>query len=273
MDDIDRIGKYKTKPYSKFRKNIEIVTLEGWRKRSTHSMLEIDVTEARKKIKKYSEKTGEKISFTGWIIKCVSQAMTKHKSLNAYRQGKNKIIYFDDVDIALPVERKSKSESRPRVYILRKANKKTIKEITKEIRDVQKENIDIETQVLGNDISRFEKIVLSLPIFLKKILIRTIRYRGIFKKKHMGTTGVTAIGMKGKFPGWVIPLGGTATTLFVVGGITKKPGVVDNKIKIREYLHLTITTDHDLIDGGPLARFVETLTDFMENAYSLNDLL
>jgi len=272
MDNIDKIGKYETKTYSKYRKNIEIVTEEGWRKRSTHSMLEIDVTEARKKIKKYSEKTGEKISFTGWIIKCVSQAMTKHKSLNSYRQGKNKIVCFDDVDIALPVERKSQVESRPRVYILRKANEKTVKEITKEIRDVQKENIGDETQVLGKDVSRFEKIVLSLPIFLKKILIRTVRHRGIFKKKHMGTTGVTAIGMKGRFPGWVVPLGGTATTLFVVGGITKKPGVVDNKIMIREYLHLTITIDHDLIDGGPLARFVETLTNLLENAYSLNDL-
>ena len=88
----------------------------------------------------------------------------------------------------------------------------------------------------------------------------------------MGTTGVTAIGMIGNFPGGVIPLGGTATTLFVVGGIKKKPGVIKNKIKIREYLNLSISIDHDIVDGGPIARFVDTLTNLMENGFSLDNI-
>jgi len=106
----------------------------------------------------------------------------------------------------------------------------------------------------------------------KKFLLWVTRRNALLKKKYMGTTGVTAIGMKGKFPGWVIPMGGTATTLFVVGGITKKPGVVNDKIQIRQYLSLTLTTDHDLIDGGPLVRFVERLTSLMENGFDLDKL-
>ncbi len=269
MSKSDNIGKYQTFPYSKYRKDIEIVTKEGWRKKSVHAILEIDVTVARKKIKNIKEKTGKKISFTGFVIKCISESMKKHKSLNSYKQGRNKIVQFEDVDVAVPVERESKTEVRPRVYIIRKANEKTVYDITREIRNAQKEGIELKTQVLGKKLTKFESFVLKSPTFLKKLFVCFVRRKGIFKKKHMGTTAVTAIGMKGKFNGWIVPLGGTASTIFVVGGIIKKPKVIDDKIKPREVLHLTMTVDHDLIDGGPLARFVDNLTELMEKGFGL----
>jgi len=95
------------------------------------------------------------------------------------------------------------------------------------------------------------------------------RQNGLIKKKHFGTIGVAAIGMKGILPGGVIPMGASTTIFVVVGGITKKPGVINDEIAIREYLHLTITADHDIVDGGPLARFVERLTKLIENAYGI----
>ena len=261
---MDRIGKYHKKPYTKYRRNIELVTKQGWRKRSVHAVLEIDVTDAKKLIKKYHKKTGVKISFTGWIVKCIAETMSEVKEFNAYRHGTRKIAYFDDIDVAIPVEKKFAGGDRPTAYILRKANEKTVLEITDEIRAAQKQNVDESTQVLGRDLSKFEKTVLNAPLFVKKFFLWIANKNAILKKKHMGTTGVTAIGMKGKFPGWVVPLGGTATTLFVVGGITKKPGVVNDKIVPREFLHITLTADHDLVDGGPLARFIEKLCNLLE---------
>ena len=50
-----------------------------------------------------------------------------------------------------------------------------------------------------------------------------------------------------------------------------KPGVVDGHIAIREYLSLTISLNHDLIDGAPAARFTERLKDLIENGYGLPD--
>ena len=44
-----------------------------------------------------------------------------------------------------------------------------------------------------------------------------------------------------------------------VGGIGVKPGVVDGSIAIREYLSLTISLDHNLIDGAPAVRFTSRL--------------
>ena len=270
---MDNIGKYQVKPFTKYRRNIELITKEGWRKRSTHTILEIDVTNARKMIQMYKEKTGEKISFTSWVIKCVAQTISEHKDFNSYRHGKKKIIVFDDVDITVPIEKIVKDEARPRVYILRKANEKSVKDISNEIRIVQKEDASEDTELLGHKITRLEKFALNAPVFIKRFLLWITRKNAILKKKYMGTTGITVIGMKGYFPGWIIPLGGTASSLFVVGGITKKPGVVENKISIREYLHLTIATDHDIIDGGPLVRFVERLNDLMEKGYGLDNFL
>jgi len=88
----------------------------------------------------------------------------------------------------------------------------------------------------------------------------------------MGTIGVTSVGMKGRFPGWVLPIGGITATLVAVGGVTEKPRVVNNKIENREILHMTVTVGHDVVDGGLLARFVARLTELMENGFGLVDL-
>jgi len=268
---MDRIGNYRIKPFTKHRQNVVLVAKEGWRNHSVHVFVEVDVTDARKNIREIFEKTGEKYSFTGWICKCVAQTLCEHKDLNAYRLGRHKIVVFDDVDIGIPVERIVNGEPRPLGYVLRKANEKTVSKITKELRDVQKEEVDESTSVLGKNLTSFEKFVLKSPLFLKKLFLMVFRRNGLMKKKHFGTIGVTAIGMKGKITGGAIPMGASTSIFVVVGGITKKPGVINDEIAIREYLHLTITADHDIVDGGPLARFVERLTELIENSYEMHD--
>jgi len=57
----------------------------------------------------------------------------------------------------------------------------------------------------------------------------------------------------------------------MVGGIGEKPGVVDRHIVMRDYLSLTISLDHDMIDGAPAARFTERLKDLIESGYGLFD--
>ena len=265
---MDRIGKYEIRPFSKSRRNIILILKEGWHRHSAHGIIEIDVTKARKLIKDLKNE-GKDISFTGFIIKCIAQALSEHKELNALRHGKKKMVIFDDVDVAIPVERSTDSEIRPMVYILRKANEKNFLEITKEIRSVQSEKVDESSQLLGKSLTRLERFALNSPFFVKRFLLWISRRNAILKKKYMGTIGVTSIGMKGRFPGWVVPLGGTTTILFVLGSIVKKPGVVENNIKVRDYLNLTVSVDHDIVDGGPFARFIDRLIELIERGYGL----
>jgi 2-oxoacid dehydrogenases acyltransferase (catalytic domain) len=88
------------------------------------------------------------------------------------------------------------------------------------------------------------------------------------QKKYGGTVCVSAVGMFGKGAGWGIPI--TEHTLdLTLGGIAEKPGVVDGQIAIREYLCITLSFDHDLIDGAPAARFTAQLKELIESGYGL----
>jgi pyruvate/2-oxoglutarate dehydrogenase complex dihydrolipoamide acyltransferase (E2) component len=78
--------------------------------------------------------------------------------------------------------------------------------------------------------------------------------------------------MFGKGAGWGIPL--TGHTLYItLGGIGEKPGVVDGQKAIREYLSITISFDHSIVDGAPAARFTWRLKELIESGYGLNDSL
>jgi pyruvate/2-oxoglutarate dehydrogenase complex dihydrolipoamide acyltransferase (E2) component len=59
--------------------------------------------------------------------------------------------------------------------------------------------------------------------------------------------------------------------MITMGGIGEKPGVVDGQIAIREYLSLTISFDHDIVDGAPAARFTERLKELIESGFGLLD--
>jgi hypothetical protein len=54
-----------------------------------YGLIELDVTKDREYMRSYKEKTGETLSFTGWIVKCKGQAVSKDKQVQAYRRGKN----------------------------------------------------------------------------------------------------------------------------------------------------------------------------------------
>jgi pyruvate/2-oxoglutarate dehydrogenase complex dihydrolipoamide acyltransferase (E2) component len=74
--------------------------------------------------------------------------------------------------------------------------------------------------------------------------------------------------MFGEGGGWGIPLV-PATLMLTLGGIAEKPGIVDGRIEPREYLSLTISLDHDIIDGAPAARFAARLKALIECGYGL----
>jgi len=40
--------------------------------------------------------------------------------------------------------------------------------------------------------------------------------------------------------------------------------VIDNEIKIRDILNMKILVDHDVIDGAPMVRLLNDLTNYIE---------
>jgi hypothetical protein len=54
-----------------------------------------------------------------------------------------------------------------------------------------------------------------------------------------------------------------------VGGIDQKPGIVNGEIEPCEYLSLTATFDHDVVDGVPATRFLQRLKELIEEPEAL----
>jgi pyruvate/2-oxoglutarate dehydrogenase complex dihydrolipoamide acyltransferase (E2) component len=228
-------------------------------------LFEADVTEARKKLHMYKEATGESISFTGWIAACVGKAVGEHKQVHALMIGKHFVI-FDDVNINILIETVIEGKAFPVNYILKSANNKTVLEITQEIRDAQKKKEDDYIEAKEN---RGIKLLLAAPKFLRDLLFwRKLRKNPFFIKENMGTIAVTSIGRFAKSGGWAIPLGLHAVNI-AVGGISEKPGFVDDRVEKREYLSITVTLDHDVVDGAPATRFVARFVELLEEGYGI----
>lgn len=228
-------------------------------------LFEVDVTEARKRLRSYKEQTGESISFTGWIAACVGKSVGEHKQVQALMIG-NHFVIFDDVHINILIETTIEDRPYPINYILKSANEKTVMEINQEIRTVQMKKEKDYTEAKEN---RRIKLLLSAPKFLRDFLFwRKVRKNPTFIAKNMGTVAVTSIGQFAKSGGWAIPLGMHALNI-AVGGISERPGYVSDRIEKREYLSLTVTLDHDVVDGAPATRFVARLVELLESGYGI----
>jgi len=256
---------YEILPYSKVRRLEAIAYHAVQHKPMMHGLLEVDVTRARAFIQAYKTKTGESLSFTAFLIACMAKAVEEHKTVQAYRKGSKHLIVFDDVDVYTPIEREVTGQKQLVPYIIRAANRKTLREIHQEIRTAQVK--DMAQAWEGFKVISWPWLLLS-PVFHVMVWIG-LRSPQVWRRTR-GTVGITAVGMFGKGAGWGIPL--PSHSLWItVGGIGEKQMVVEGHITTREYLSLTISFDHDVIDGAPAARFTQRLKELIESGYGLDD--
>ena len=115
---------------------------------------------------------------------------------------------------------------------------------------------------------------LFVPGPCRRLLLRLWLGDPVRRKRVTGTTFVSAVGMFGAGTAWGVPMGQNYTLGLTVGSIARKPGIVRDaageRIEPREYLSLTLTFDHDVVDGGPAARFTRRLTQLLEGAEILD---
>ena len=180
---------YLIKPFPPFRRlvidGLEIAS----RKHLIHGLVEVDVTKPRQRIRELKAETGESLSFTGFIVYCCAKAIDKNKYLHAYRDWRNQLILFEDVDISLGVERQGECQNEVLQLIIRSANRKTVSEIHQEIRQAQ-------TKSLGETPwGRYIQFYVMIPSFIRRLLIRVTNRLPHLIKKLNGTVVVTSVGM------------------------------------------------------------------------------
>ncbi len=196
-------------------------------------------------------------------LQSVGKAVDEDKAVQAYRQGRKHLVVFDEVDVATPIEREMAGQQVPLVSVIRAANKKTFRQIHHEIRAAQGQDVAKALQ----EFKAFQFLPTVLSTRLLWWLLRTFPRL----HKHVGGTVIlTAVGMFGKGSGWGIPVAEHPLSI-TLGGIAQKPGVVDGQIAIRDYLCMTLSFDHSIVDGAPAARFTGRLKDLIESGYGLGD--
>jgi pyruvate/2-oxoglutarate dehydrogenase complex dihydrolipoamide acyltransferase (E2) component len=253
-------------PYPKARRFMEEAIRSTHNKPMMHGLLEVDVTKARSYLRDVKARTGESPSFTAFMIACLGRAVDEHKYVHALRKGRKQLVLFRDVDVLTWIERDIAGQPAVLPCIVRAANRKTFRKIHDEIRAAQVQ--DVATINVGG-----AKESQLLPAWLFRPYFELVTRIGTWFprewKKSWGTVTLSAVGMVGKGAGWAIPPSSPSICWITVGGIGQKREDIDGQIAIRDYLSLTVSFDHRMIDGAPAARFTERFKELIESGYGL----
>lgn len=235
----------------------------GRQKHTIHGLVEFDITQAREKIRRYRVQTGDALSFSVFFLACLGKAIDQDRQMHAYRSWRNQLIIFDEVDVNMLFEVEVDGVKTIRPHIIRGVNHKNVQALQEEIQTFQNGHQNSQE-------SKFIEWFVRLPGILRRFFLWILFKNPQLVKDYYGTVLVSSIGMFGTGSGWGIPVP-NHTLQLTLGGIGKKPGVVNGRIEVREYLSVTISFDHDVVDGAPAARFMQRLKKLVENGDGLDE--
>lgn len=243
-------------PLSFNRKAVIASARVNRRKSSFHALTEPDVHDARELLEKMGMKLGIKPSFTAFIAASLAKAVTEYPIMNAFiRRGR--IILLDDITISILMEREINGELVPEPMVVRDCANKTYSAISDTIHKARENSSDRLGRLSDN---RWFSLI---PGFLLSLFIRIADKNTGLAKKY-GKIAITAPGMFAPANTWFVPHG-SPTLLVTVGSINKKPVLINGELREREHLSLTVSFDHDLIDGAPAARFLKRFSEILSS--------
>jgi hypothetical protein len=123
--------------------------------------------------------------------------------------------------------------------LIRSANHRSVEQLSREIRAGQHPNAPSERRY------RATLAFLSLPRPVRTLAWRFLLGNPDWFKRFGGTVGISSVGMFGPAGGWGIPI--APPTL-----------MIDGQLQARELLDVTISVDHEVVDGAPAARFARS---------------
>jgi pyruvate/2-oxoglutarate dehydrogenase complex dihydrolipoamide acyltransferase (E2) component len=233
------------------------------------ALLEIDVTDAQAAIQTLRA-GGTRVSLFSFLVHAIAVAISEHPDMNLVLHGK-KLVRFEDVDVSVPVEVTTPEGRFPREVVLRQAHKKSAPELFAELAAAREQNV--QRGQLGEE-DRWNRgtirVLRWMPAALRISILRWFMASAFRIKRHAGTTAVTSIGKFASIPGFAFTFTtGPRAATFAIGSVVEKPCVHDRDIRARSILSLSIMVNHDLVDGGPAARFATRLQQLIQSAEGL----
>lgn len=180
--------------------------------------------------KQLKELTETKISFNDFVVKATAKALKEHKNINASWLG-DKIRYYNYVNMGVAVA----IDEGLVVPVVRNADTKALSNIATEIRELAgraKERKLTPDEMSGNTF--------------------TISNLGMF-----GIDEFTAI------------INAPDACILAVGGISPRLVLVDGEVKESNFMKVTLSCDHRVVDGASGAKFLQTLKAILEEPMRL----
>jgi len=174
-------------------------------------------------------------TYNDLFVKLTSVALQDHPMLNAYWKaadptgGQDEIVVPSDVHIAVAID----TEAGLLAPIIRDVKTKSIQQIADEFRSLVKRAYD--HQLGADDLQG-----------------------GTFTITNLGMYGIDAFTPIINLPQCAI-LG--------IGRIVEKAAVWDGQVVACKRIALSLTFDHRVVDGGPAARFLDTIREYVEQPY------
>jgi pyruvate dehydrogenase E2 component (dihydrolipoamide acetyltransferase) len=171
-----------------------------------------------------------KVSFNDIILKVIATALRQHPECNAWWQD-DRIRTWHEVHLGMAVA----IPDGLITPVIRDADRKSLREISAEARD----------------------------------LAKRARDRKLTPEEYTGSTfSVSNLGMLDidEFTAIINP---PEAGIIAIGRIAEKPVVVDGLVVVRRRMRLTMSCDHRVIDGATGAQFLKTVTLMLENPLAL----
>lgn len=253
---------YKIKRFPKTRVATFDICDIGSKKHHIPALLEIDVTDTRKKVREI-KRGGKRVSFTACLIKVIGDTIKDHENVAAYLNGRRELIVFDDVNVSMIVEKSLNGQKVPIPLVVEKAQQRSVESIFEQIEDARNHIFSEDEIVLQSRSVWPQRLYYTLPGFIRRAFWRYLLAHPRLAYRKMGNVSVTSVGMMGNANGWFVPVS-IHPVSFGIGKVTKKAVVINDKIEIREILNMTVLMDHDVVDGAPMARFISDLSSRIE---------
>ena len=219
-----------------------IVPMEGMRKAIAGHMrgsisttaqlsflLEVDITEVMRLRREASQNSDTNVSAAHVLIKACAETLMRHPEHNTIMKDGSILYYFAEANIGVAV---ALSDGLV-VPIIRQVEKKDIFQISRETNDLAAKAR--EGKLLPDDV----------------------------------TGGTFTISILGTVDGFTPILNQGQSAILGVGRSVKKPVVRNGEVVIREMMTLSLTVDHQVVDGAVAASFLRRLQQIIERPAQL----
>ncbi len=165
-------------------------------------------------------------SYTDILVKAVAAALKEHPLLNSTLDGEQ-IKVFEDINVGVAVA----TEQGLVVPVVHKADKKTLVEISQATKDLTEK-----------------------------------ARQGKLTKENLtgGTFTITNLGMY-EVDIFIPIINPPETAILGIGRITETPVLVDQEIKVKPFMQLSLSFDHRVVDGAPAAQFLQKVKQILES--------